>query len=203
MDKVPNLSVAESKLKELDPKLGELIELQGPIEREPRSDYFFSLIRSIISQQVSVASAAAIFSRFETATKMDPNIVMSKSDEELRAVGLSHQKTGYVRDLAAHFVADPQVYDHLGELPDDDVAAELIKVKGVGPWTAQMFLMFTLSRPDVFAPDDVGLQRAMKQLYGWTEVPPKEKLTQTADKWRPYRTIACWHLWESLHNAPQ
>jgi len=105
--------------------------------------------------------------------------------------------------LAQHFVANPRVYDHLDQLSDDEVIAELTAIKGIGVWTAQMFLMFTLLRPDVFAPDDIGLQRAMKLLYGWEAIPPKRELEAFAERWRPYRTVASWHLWESLNNTPK
>jgi DNA-3-methyladenine glycosylase II len=193
---------AEAGLSELDPKLGELIELQKPVIYEPRTDYFGALCRSIAGQQVSVASAAAVFARLDSATGLDPVQVVRLSDEEARAIGLSRQKAGYVRDLAAHFERDPGVYNHLDKRTDEQIIEELTAVKGIGRWTAQMFLMFTLIRLDVFAPDDIGLHRAMKQLYGWDKVPDKKGLEAFADSWRPYRTVACWHLWKSLHNTP-
>ena len=133
---------------------------------------------------------------------MEPANVVALSDEELRAVGLSRQKAGYIRDLAHHFTIDPAIYNHLNELNDEDVIADLTAVKGIGTWTAQMFLMFTLGRPDVFAPDDVGLQRAMMQLYKWGTLPHKKELVLVSEKWRPYRTIACLHLWHSLDAKP-
>jgi len=195
------LAEAEAKLAKLDPVLGELIELQKPIAYQPRGDYFFSLCRSIIGQQVSVAAAAAILGRFEAAAKFKPDRVVKLSDADMKSIGLSRQKTAYIRDLAQHFVEDPEIYKHLDKLDDQAVMDELIKVKGVGLWTAQMFLMFTLSRPDVFAAGDVGLQRAMKQLYGWDAVPNEQELIEVAERWRPYRSVACWHLWRSLHNT--
>src|SRR5262249_51818122 len=124
------------------------------------------------------------------------------SPEQLRALGLSRSKGSYIHDLAEHFVRDAAVFDHLDRLPDADVIAELTRVKGIGIWTAQMFLMFTLGRLDVFAPDDVGLQRAIVQLYDLPAVPPRAELEALADRWRPYRTVACWHLWQSLDNEP-
>jgi len=197
------IAKAEKELAKLDPKLGELIELQKPIVHKPRSNYFFSLCRSIVGQQVSVAAAATIFSRLEIATGIDPKKISALSEDQIKAIGLSRQKAGYIRDLAQHFVNNPEIYNHLGKLSDEEVIQELTEVKGIGVWTAQMFLMFTLVRLDVFAPDDIGLQRAMKQLYGWRGVPGKDKLEKTAAKWRPYRTMACWHLWQSLHNSPE
>lgn len=203
MDQGKRIEQAEEELMLLDPKLGRLIELQKPIVHAPRTDYFFSLSRSIVGQQVSVASASAIFSRLENATDLNPQAVAELSDEATKIIGLSRQKTKYLRDLALHFVENPNIYEHLGSLSDEEVITELTAIKGIGVWTAQMFLMFTLTRLDVFAPDDVGLQRAMVHLYGWNSVPAKSELEQVADGWRPYRTIACWHLWKSLHNTPE
>ncbi len=194
---------AETKLPELDTKLGQLIKLQKPIVHKPRTNYFFSLCRSIVGQQVSVAAAATIFGRLEAATDIDPKKVTKLTEKEIKTIGLSRQKAGYIKDLAQHFVDNPEVYNHLGQLSDEEVIADLTAVKGIGVWTAQMFLMFTLVRLDVFAPDDIGLQRAMKNLYGWKTTPKKVKLEKTAEQWRPYRTVACWHLWQSLHNTPK
>ena len=195
-------SPAEAALVHLDPVLGDLIMRQEPITRSARDDYFTSLCRSIIGQQVSVAAATTIFGRLETITKLQHSAVAGITDEQIKQIGLSRQKTSYLRDLAGHFVENPKIYDHLDQLTDDDIILELTAIKGIGVWTAQMFLMFTLQRPDVFAPDDGGLQRAMQRLYGWDTIPPKQALVLTAEKWRPYRTVACWHLWRSLDNTP-
>jgi len=190
----------ERALIKLDPELGRLIKLQAPIVHEPRADYFWSLTESIVSQQLSVKASDTIFKRLETATGVAPQRVLDLGEDEGRALGLSRQKWRYLQDLAAKFVEDPQVYRHLDRLSDEDVIRDLTAVKGIGVWTAQMFLMFSLVRLDVFAPDDIGLQRAMKLLYGWSEVPPRAELERVGGAWRPYRTIACWHLWRSLHN---
>lgn len=196
------IAAAEQALVGLDPELGRLVELQRPIVHTPRTDYFFSLVRSIVGQQVSVMAAAAIFARVQAATDMEPRRMLALSDGELKALGLSRQKIRYVRDLAGKFAANPGVYEHLDRLSDEEVIQELTAITGVGVWTAQMFLMFTLVRLDVFAPDDVGLQRGMKNLYGWETIPPRAELAQTAARWKPYRTVAAWHLWKSLHNEP-
>jgi DNA-3-methyladenine glycosylase II len=193
---------AEAALVKQDPVLGALIKLQQPVFRPRRDDYFASLCRAIIGQQVSVAAAAAIYSRFESATALDPTTVQALSEVDAKTIGLSRMKASYLHDLAAHFDTSPTVYDHLDKLSDDDVIRELVAIKGVGIWTAQMFLMFTLGRPDVFAPADVGLQRAIVKLYGLPSTPPAEELEHLAERWRPYRTVASWHLWESLHNDP-
>lgn len=197
------IRLAENELVKLDAKLGQLIELQKPLIHKPRTNYFFSLCRSIVGQQVSVAAAATIFGRLEAATDINPKKIAKLSEDQIKSIGLSRQKAGYIKDLAQHFIDNPAVYNHLGQLSDKEVIADLTAVKGIGIWTAQMFLMFTLVRLDVFAPDDIGLQRAMKQLYGWKATPSKEKLEKTAAKWRPYRTVACWHLWQSLPGTPK
>lgn len=196
------LQRAEAALAKADPLLGELIKTQQLVISEPRSNYFSSLARSIIGQQVSVAAASTIAGRFLEQTNMEPTRAASLTDEQVKTIGLSRQKAGYIRDLAQHFVDNPSIYNHLDSLDDEAAIAELTAVKGIGVWTAQMFLISTLARPDVFAPDDVGLQRGMLRLYGWSELPPKKELETIAQKWQPYRTVASLHLWHSLDNTP-
>lgn len=197
-----DIQVAETILIEADPLLGSLIKSQTLVPLTLRTDYFAALVRSIIGQQVSVAAARAIALRFETATNMQPEKVILLTDEESKIIGLSRQKTSYIRDLASHFAKNPTIYSHLDTLSDEDVIRELTVIKGIGVWTAQMFLMFTLNRPDVFAPDDGGLQRAMLLLYKWDILPPRKELVTVAEKWQPYRTVASLHLWQSLTATP-
>ncbi len=202
MDTLESLQAAEDELIRLDPALGALISSQRIELPQARENYFIALCRSIIGQQVSVAAGNAIFARLQAATALDPRAVIELPDDAVKEIGLSRQKAGYIRDLAQHFAENGAVFAHLEELPDEQVIAELTRVKGIGVWTAQMFLMFTLRRPDVFAPDDVGLQRGMIKLYGWDVLPPRGELQRVAEKWRPWRTVACLHLWESLRNNP-
>lgn len=192
------LTHAEVELARLDPLLGKLIHAHGMIPLQPQRDYFEALASSIVSQQISVKAAAKIFERFRDATKLLPENVLALDEDGLQAVGLSGQKSRYIRDLAAHFVKDSAVFNHLGNLSDDEVIAELTKVKGIGVWTAQMFLIFTLHRPDIFAPDDRGLQLACEKLYNctWT----RSELEELALTWSPYRSTASLHLWRSLNN---
>lgn len=197
-----NFSEAEVALMKLDPVLGDHIARHGPIAHKPRKDYFEALCRSITGQQVSVKAAAAIFGRFKDATKLNPVLVAGLTEEELRAVGLSRQKAGYLTDLACHFAEDPDVYQHLDSLSDEEVINDLVAVKGIGAWTAQMFLMFTLVRPDVFAPNDNGLQRAASIIYDQDYMKKPADLEAFAQIWHPYRTTAAWHLWRSLDNEP-
>lgn len=195
-------TTAEVQLSTLDPLMGKLIEHNGSLAYEPREDYFASLAESIIGQQISVKAAAKIMERFKATTHMNPDRAASLSEEEARTIGLSGQKYRYIRDLAEHFVKDSLVFNHLNTLSDNEVITELTKVKGIGVWTAQMFLMFTLVRPDVFAPDDRGLQLAIKKLYNLDDVPPRSELEVIATQWSPYRTTASWHLWRLLDNQP-
>lgn len=193
---------AEVALAQSDITLGTLIAQQGSIRYQPRADYFASLARAIIGQQLSVVAASRIFERLQNLTKLQPKKVIALSEASIKAIGLSRPKARYIQDLAQHFVNDSTVFNHLDTLSDDDVIRELTAVKGIGVWTAQMFLMFTLTRPDVFAPDDVGLQNAITRLYNLKQVPTRSELEQLAERWRPYRTMACWHLWRSLDNEP-
>lgn len=194
------LSQAEKELMVYDPVLRELITRHGTIEFRPRRGFFEALASSIISQQISVKAAASIFARFKNVTKLQPEIVAALDESQVKTIGLSGQKTKYLKDLAQHFVDDSAVFNHLDSLNDNDVIAELTRVKGIGVWTAQMFLMFTLHRPDIFAPDDRGLQLAIEKLYGQTL--RRAELTTFAEKWAPHRTTASLHLWRSLDNAP-
>ena len=196
------IASAEKALQRLDPVLGAYIRRQGSIVREPRRDYFASLVRAIIGQQVSVIAAAKIYERFEKATGLDPRRTVRLQETDTKAIGLSASKTRYIKDVAQHFIKDSAVFNHLETLHDDDVIKELTEIKGIGKWTAQMFLMFTLIRPDVFAPDDAGLQRAIKTIYGFKDTPSRQELEEFARRWKPYRTVACWHLWRSLETKP-
>jgi DNA-3-methyladenine glycosylase II len=192
------IALAETKLIGLDPILGKIIADQMPLRHTPRDDYFAALCQSIISQQVSTAAAAAILSRLRNVTDLVPLKVNLLNQNQVKTIGLSRQKDSYLIDLAHHFVNDPKIYNHLSDNTDEDVVAELTAVKGIGLWTAQMFLMFTLVRLDVFAPADLGLQKAMIKLYHLKKPLDIKKLESISNKWRPYRTVACWHLWRLL-----
>jgi len=196
-----DIKKAEKYLADKDARLAVLIDNQKLDIQPPRTNYFASLSRSIVGQQVSVAAASAIYGRLDAATGMDPRRIVGLSEENIKAIGLSKQKAGYILDLARHFLDDPKVYNHLEQQSDEEVIKELVAVKGIGIWTAQMFLIFTLARPDVFAPDDIGLIRAVERLYDLENV-TKAKLIEISEKWRPYRTVASYHLWQSLKNTP-
>lgn len=197
-----DFSEAEQILMTRDEVLRPVILHYGPLTNTPRHDYFESLSESIVSQQLSVKASDTIFRRFRHATNLDPVAILTLSDEEYRTLGISGQKTRYLKDLALHFANDPAVFNHLEQLDNESVIAELTLVKGIGRWTAQMFLMFTLDRPDIFAPDDLGLQNAIQRLYQLPAKPTSMEACRFAERWAPYRTTASRYLWKSLDNAP-
>lgn len=187
-----------------DKKIASLMKEIGELEFLPERDYFTSLVGSIISQQVSVKAADSIYKKLQSGIggKMLPQNIAHCSADDLRAFGVSPQKAKYLLDLSHHFIHEKHRFAHLSELDDEEVIEALVQIKGIGKWTAQMFLMFTLGRPNVFAPDDLGIRNAMMRLYGWKEIPAKEKMERKAKAWAPYKTIACRYLWKSLNNKP-
>ncbi|MDN5835385.1 MAG: DNA-3-methyladenine glycosylase 2 family protein [bacterium] len=197
-----SLNTAEEYLVQADPLLGAVITTNGHLPARQKRANYEALVRSIISQQISVKAAAKIFARYLEATNLQPERALELHDEALAEVGLSGQKRRYLHDLALHFVENPAVFDHLENLNDDEVVTELTRVKGIGVWTAQMFLMMTLQRPDVFAPGDRGLQLAVMNIYGLVATPSEKDLLEIAEKWRPHRSTASLHLWHSLNNMP-
>ena len=192
-------------LRNCDSVLKRIIDETGPYKPNRPTDHFTSMVRSIMGQQLSVKAAATIYGRLVERARgsLSPESLNAIPDEDFRTCGVSRQKLGYLRDLSRHFTEAPETFSRLPELSDDEVITALTAVKGIGVWTAQMFLMFTLHRPDVFAPDDVGLQNAMKRWYEWKATPDKKALVAKAEDWAPWRTVACWYLWQSLDNEPK
>jgi DNA-3-methyladenine glycosylase II len=171
----------------------------------PAIDPFSALVRTITSQQLSTKAAATIHRRIVDlmpAGVATPEALERISDEQLRAAGLSRQKIAYVRDLARHAVSGELPLHTLNALSDDDVIAAITRVKGLGQWSAEMFLMFRLRRADVLPVDDLGIVTAVQRLYGLRKRPKPDRLRKIAEPWRPYRTVACWYLWRSLENTP-
>jgi DNA-3-methyladenine glycosylase II len=169
-------------------------------------DHYGALVRSIVGQQLSTKAARAIFQRltdrFEGRTPT-PEQVLADDPEELRAAaGLSRAKVGFLRSLAEHVLDGELELARLDELPDDQVIAELVAVKGIGAWSAHMFLMFHLERPDVLAVGDLGIRRAMMLAYGLAALPAPAEMEAIAEPWRPWRTLACRFLWRSLDATP-
>lgn len=187
-------------LKKSDPILRAIIERVGPFRMEFGEPTFHSLAESILYQQLNGKSAVTIFKRFtdRTGDPVTPEGILKLTDAEMRAVGLSKQKTSYLRDLAEKTKAGLLEFERLGELTDAEVIEHLTQVKGVGVWTAHMFLMFTLRRPDVLPTGDYGIQMAIKKYYHKRKLPKPKDMEKIAKPWSPYRSIACWYLWRSL-----
>lgn len=202
---------ALAHLRASDPVLADLIDAVGPLgdAREGRphpDDHYGALVRAITGQQLSVLAARAIYNRL-TARFGDrpptPQEILTDEPEELRAAaGLSRAKVSYLRSLAEHVVSGELELERLDELSDEDAIAELVAVKGLGLWTAQMFLMFHLERPDVLPVGDLGIRRAIERAYGLDGLPLPGAMEEIAESWRPHRTLACRYLWRSLQNEP-
>jgi DNA-3-methyladenine glycosylase II len=187
-----------------DPVLGAAIKrigVCGMAERQ-RADHLSALVSAIVSQQLSTKAAATIFGRFLSLfpEKQIPGAaaIAAIDDAALRGVGLSGQKVGYLRDLCARIADGRLRLEDLDGLPDDLVIERLTAVKGFGPWTAEMFLMFRLHRPDVLPVGDLGIVNAVRRLYGLRKRPDPKRLIKMGEAWRPYRSVACWYLWQSL-----
>jgi DNA-3-methyladenine glycosylase II len=168
------------------------------------ADPFKALTRAIVGQQLSAKAAATIFSRFEGLFDAFPTPaqVSGVSDDRLRGVGLSAQKLGYLRDLCRRIVEGELPLDVLDRMDDEAVIENLTQVKGIGRWTAEMFLIFRLQRPDVLPVGDLGIVRAVQRAYKLRKAPSADRLTRIGEAWRPYRSVACWYLWASLNNEP-
>jgi DNA-3-methyladenine glycosylase II len=189
------------RLRKVDPILKEVIDRVGPFKLKLTKNRYHSLARAIVGQQISTAAARSIWKRLEGLTapqQLTADAIIVLGDEELRGAGLSPQKLRYFRDLALR-VADGRLpLAKLSRMSDEAVVEALVEVTGVGEWTAQMFLMFSLGRADVFAPDDYGLRAAIKKHYDLEVLPNKALAMQIAEPWQPYRSIASWYLWRSL-----
>lgn len=191
--------------------LAQLIDSVGPLGdpsdgRPDRDDHYGALVRSITGQQLSVLAARAIYGRltdrFEGRAPT-PQEILADDPEELRAAaGLSRAKVSYLRSLAEHVISGQLELERMDSLGDEDVVAELVAVKGLGLWTAQMFLMFHLGRPDVLPVGDLGIRRAIERAYGLDGLPDPASMEKIAEPWRPQRTLACRYLWRSLANEP-
>jgi DNA-3-methyladenine glycosylase II len=203
-------SAAFDHLAACDPVLGAFVADHGPLDEEERrrgrpDDAYGALLRAIVGQQLSVKAAKTIYGRLcglygdRTPT---PAELIATDPDVLRGVGLSRAKASYLRDLAEHVEDGELDLDRLPELPDDEVSAQLIAIKGLGRWTVDMFLMFHLGRPDILPVGDLGIRRAVEIAYGLDGLPDAAELTRIATPWQPHRTLACLYLWASLDNAP-
>jgi DNA-3-methyladenine glycosylase II len=191
---------AITHLKKSDPVLRAIIERIGPCRMEFGPPEFHSLAEAIVYQQLNGKAAVTIFNRFAALAgePITPAGLLKLTDEQLRSVGLSKQKASYLRDMAERATNGQLDFSKLHELSDEEVIKHLTQVKGVGVWTAQMFLMFTLKRPNVLPTGDFGVQMAIKKHYNKRRLPKPAQMERLAKAWEPYRSIACWYLWKSM-----
>ena len=197
-------------LREADPVMERLVEEHGALvradlKRERPGDAYGALLRSIVGQQLSTKAAATIYRRMLDlfdGRAPTPRELLAVDPDKIRAAGLSRPKINYLRDLADHVEKGELDLEHLHELPDEEVIAQLTAVKGIGEWSAHMFLMFHLGRPDVLPVGDQGIRNAVRTQYRLRKLPDAKRLEKIARPWRPYRTLACLYLWSSLDNKP-
>ena len=203
------LTEADEYLRGQDAVLRRLID-RGPIDPETdrrgsRPDAYEAIARAIVGQQLSTKAAASIWGKLLDAFgggMPEPAELLAAGDDVLRGAGLSRAKVGFLRDLATRIAEGELDLKRLPELPDEDVVAELIEIHGVGRWTAEMFLIFHLGRPDVVSTGDLGIRRAVQIEYGLDDLPAPAELERIAEPWRPHRTLACLYLWRSLAATP-
>ncbi len=208
------MSAAREQLAASDPTMSALIERIGEIDLETRlrrrseerpADAYGALLRAIVGQQLSTKAARTIYGRvlelFDGSTP-PPEKLLEAEEADLRGAGLSGRKVEYIRDLAQHVIDGELELDRLGELSDEEVIAEIVAVRGLGVWTAEMFLLFHLERPDVLSGGDLGIRKAVQIEYGLEEMPAPTRVVEIGEPWRPHRSLASLYLWESLANAP-
>ena len=197
-------------LRRKDPVMRELIKRVGKLDLEARrrgrpADAYGALVRSIVGQQLSTKAARTIYERmtqlFDGGTPT-PRQLLDADPDAIRAAGLSRPKIAYLRSLAEHVLSGELELDRLDQLSDDEIVAELTAVKGLGVWTAHMFLIFHLSRPDVMPVGDLGVRNAARTVYELQELPTALELEELAEPWRPHRSVGALYLWRSLDNEP-
>jgi len=202
------LQKAVNHLVKQDSFLAAIIASAGPSDITPHKNYYQELVDSIIGQQLSVKAAHSIRTRFYAlfgGNKLpEPEEILSKSVEELRSAGLSGAKARYVQDLALHVLEGRLKFDEIDSLSNEEVIKELTAVKGIGEWTAHMFMMFCMGRLDVLPVGDLGIKNGIMKLYGFEALPTPEQVREIAVKysWHPYETVASWYIWHSLDNKP-
>jgi len=195
-----SLDDAYKHLRRVDPVLAGLIDRAGPFEPRPRPDAYASLMRTILFQQLAGAAALAIQRRFfalysDEDRPPTPEELLATTDEQLRAAGVSRQKAGYMRDLALHIVDGRLNFAELDSLPDDEVLQRITSVKGLGEWSAHMFLMWHMGRPDILPTGDLGLRNGMRLLYGLPATPIPAEAKAIGAPWAPFRSVGSWYMW--------
>jgi DNA-3-methyladenine glycosylase II len=187
-------------LRRSDPILSEIIDRVGDYAIQFRPPDFETLVKSIVYQQLSGRVASVIFDRLHKAVKgrISPESILKLRPARMRSLGLSTQKTAYIRDLARHTRDGVVTFEELGALADQEVIERLTQVKGIGVWTVHMFLIFALQRPDILPVGDLGIRNAMQRAYGLAELPKPAEMEAIAARWRPWCSVATWYLWRSL-----
>ena len=202
MTQAPDHTAAVAHLRAADATLGGIIDRLGPLERKwAVGTPFEALVRSIMNQQLAVAAAAAIHRRLIALMpggQPTPEAILALDDDQLRAAGVSRQKTAYLRDLSRNLIDGALPLERLAGMDDEGVIEALTRVKCIGKWSAEIFLMSALERPDVLASGDVGLLTAAQRAYGLDKRPSPTEFSALAEPWRPWRTVACLYLWRSL-----
>ena len=197
------IDVARRHLRKADEVMREIIRRVGPVKLRLERNRFAMLVRSIISQQISTSAARSIRQRLEDLLapgSITPGDIVTLKAQQLRSVGLSGQKVSYIQDLADKVNSGELDLSQIGRLTDERVIEQLTRVRGIGHWTAQMFLMFSLGRPDVFPHGDLGIRSAIRRAYGLDELPDRKQSEEIARPWHPHATIASWYLWRSLES---
>lgn len=191
---------AVNHLKKSDPILAAIIERVGPCRMQFEEPQFHRLAQAIVYQQLNGKAASTIFKRFAALTgePLTPAGILKLTNEQMRAAGLSQQKSSYMRDLAEKTQTGLLNFSRLPDLSDDEVIKHLTQVKGIGVWTAHMFLMFSLRRPNILPTGDYGVQTAIKMFYKKRKLPKPEQMQKIAKVWEPYRSVASWYLWRGL-----
>jgi DNA-3-methyladenine glycosylase II len=201
------LKAAADSLLKTDPYLAVIIKKAGPCDITPHQEYYQELVRSIIGQQLSVKAAASIQKRFVDlfgGVFPEPALILEKSVEDLRSVGLSNAKARYINDLAVHVLEGTLSFNRIDTLSNQEVIASLTAVKGIGEWTAHMFMMFSMGRLDILPLGDLGIKNGIMKLYDLPHLPTPEQVREIAEKyqWHPYESVASWYIWHSLDNKP-
>jgi DNA-3-methyladenine glycosylase II len=201
-DLLPYARAARAHLSKADPILARIIEQVGPLRMARRPERFEALVRAIIYQQLAGAAASAIYGRFVArfggAKFPTPAQVLAATDADLRAVGLSARKALYIKDVALQVANGNLNFHRFGRMEDEEIIADLTRVKGIGRWTAEIFLMFNLGRADVLPVGDLGFRNAVNLVYQLRHPPTPKQLRKMAERWRPYRSAATWYMWQSL-----
>ena len=194
---------AIKELKQTDSILKTIIDDKSQLDIKIKTDPFITLARAIVGQQISVKAAETIWRRLvELESKLNPSSIVKLSENKLKKVGLSARKVGYLKDLGTKFAANKFDVKTWSRLDDTEITRQLVTVKGIGEWTAEMFLIFYMGRPDVFPTADIGLQRAMSIHYKNRHPITKQEMITIAKKWMPWRTVATWYLWRSIDPIP-